>query len=517
MNSNQNYLIMLVSLVFTQALLIWSVGNVYVNSHEFDVLHAIEGALRVADGERPHLDFMTPLGVMTFAPSALLLNLGLGRGAALAFSGVMIAALAIPAVYWVGVSRLTGRLRWIWGASLILLITASIFGEDVANNSFSMYYNRWSWAVTFVMLTAVAMPNNRRKSEPLDGLVLGFGLAFLALCKITFFAGFFPGIALALLYKRRWTTIIVTSVTGIAIAIVVTIYGGGLSYWLTYIADLQFVQSVNLGDRNGGWSGYIATPAGTFAMAAVLSAAVYLSKSGNRDMAVFVLLFSPGFIYSTFHNWGVEPKFLIFLALMIWMGAKHKPAVSAGFAFLLIGSLAPVLINISLSNLRPLGMIKTEFEKVFETETTGALMFTSVRIHTPTTAMAFPDDPYTFTTIEGDVQIFPVCTITQGNVGQDKAIMAMITSLGLMNEGALVADAFSNYWMYGDFKRIKGAAIWQYGGAYGAEDAGILIVADCPSSIIRRQTILEGVLAAGHGLSLIEAGDRASIYRIVRR
>ena len=517
MSSNQIYLLMLIILLATQALLIWSVGNVFVNAHELDVLHALEGALRVADGERPHLDFMTPLGVMTFAPLAWLLDLGLGRGAAIAFSGVLIAAILLPAMFWVGITRLSGRLRLVWGASLILLITASVFGDTTANNSFSMYYNRWSWAVVFILLTSIILPSNKEKTETPDGVVIGAGMAFLVLCKITFFAGFFPAVVLALIYQRKWQTLAVGSITGLIIIAGVTIWAGGISYWFAYFDDLTFVQSVNLGERNGGWSGYIATPTGIFAVVSLLVAAVFLSKSDNQEMAIYVLLFAPGFVFATYHNWGVEPKYVIFLAFMIWTGAKKNKIQAAGFSLLLIGSIAPTLINIGLSNLRPLALDKSGFERVFEDETTGALMFKSERVHIPATSKAFPDDLYEIKTVEGDTFLLPECTITQGNLGQDKAIMAMILSLGLETEGALVADAFSNYWMFGEFKRISGAAIWQYGGDYGVEDAKTLVVADCPSSSIRRRTILDGIEEAGYGLSLIEDGERASIFRIIKR
>lgn len=516
MNSNRNFLMMMISLISVQGFLIWATGNVYVNAHELDVLHALEGALRVADGERPHLDFMTPLGVLTFAPPAILLNLGFGRGAAIAFSGIFIAIMALPALYWVGSSRLSGRLRWVWGASLILLITASIFGETAGNNSFSMYYNRWSWAVAFIVMSAVALPSENRKSDNIDALVIGSGMAFLALCKMTFFAGFFPGILLALLYKRKWRVLLIGGLVGLAVMALVTVWAGGVSYWIEYINDLRFVQSVNLGERNGGWSGYIASPTGTFAVVSIIVAAVFLSKSDNQDMALSVLFFAPGFIFVTFNNWGVEPKYLVFLALLIWVGAQKNTLAAAGFALLLIGSLAPTLLNIALSNLRPFAFNKGAYEAVFTGEGAGALMFKSERIHIPKTAMGFPETPYQISTVDGDTHTLPECTISQGNLGQDRSIMDLLTSLELESEGVLVADAFSSYWMFGDFKRLKGAAIWQYGGDYGAADAGILVVADCPSSPIRRKTILDGIKDAGYGLSLIEEGERASIYRLIK-
>ena len=42
-------------------------GQLLVGKHEGDMLHLLEIVFRMADGEWPHLDFMTPIGFMAFA------------------------------------------------------------------------------------------------------------------------------------------------------------------------------------------------------------------------------------------------------------------------------------------------------------------------------------------------------------------------------------------------------------------------------------------------------------------
>lgn len=514
MNSNKNYLFLLVGLLAAQVLLVWSVGNIYINAHELDVVHALDGALRMAEGERPHLDFMTPLGVMTFAPVALMLELGFGRGISMAYAGDFMALLMLPAIYWIGITRLSGRVRLLWGGGLVLLITASVFGESAGTNSFSMFYNRWSWAVSFLILTAVVLPSDR-KSATLDGIIIGLGAAFLALCKITFFVSYFPGIALILMMNRRWRTLSVGVLAGLLVAILVTVWAGGFDYWLSYISDLRFLQTVGLGDRNGGWSGYIASPAGTFSLIVVLFSASFLSKSGNQPMAISIFLLAPGFVYSTYSNWGVEPKYLLILALFVWMGAKENRMVAAGITFLLIGVLGPTIVNISLSNLRPLGFKYSNFSSIFNEEK-GGLMFETERFNVMATQTAFGGDTVEVSTIEGDTHVFQACSLTMGFLKQDREIVQKLTDLGVHNDGVLVADTFSNYWMFSDVRRLKGGAIWQYGGEYGLADASILVIAHCVGNPLRRTAVIEGIRDAGYKLSHLASDDTARFYRIIK-
>ena len=43
-------------------------GGFYVAKHEGDTLHLLQIVFRMAEGEWPHLDFMTPIGVLAFWP-----------------------------------------------------------------------------------------------------------------------------------------------------------------------------------------------------------------------------------------------------------------------------------------------------------------------------------------------------------------------------------------------------------------------------------------------------------------
>ena len=43
-------------------------GALYVGKHEADMLHILQITFRMQSGQWPHIDFMTPIGVLAFLP-----------------------------------------------------------------------------------------------------------------------------------------------------------------------------------------------------------------------------------------------------------------------------------------------------------------------------------------------------------------------------------------------------------------------------------------------------------------
>ena len=57
-------------------------GGFFLAKHEGDTFHLLQIVFRMTGGEWPHLDFMTPIGIMAFAPIALFVEMGAGVGKA---------------------------------------------------------------------------------------------------------------------------------------------------------------------------------------------------------------------------------------------------------------------------------------------------------------------------------------------------------------------------------------------------------------------------------------------------
>ena len=104
-------------------------GALYLEKHEGDTLHLAELVLRMARGEWPHLDFMTPIGVLAIAPIAVFVKAGAGIGHAIFYSQILVAVLLLPAVLRVATSRLTGPWPWAYGGFVMLLCLALVHGE----------------------------------------------------------------------------------------------------------------------------------------------------------------------------------------------------------------------------------------------------------------------------------------------------------------------------------------------------------------------------------------------------
>ena len=517
MKSNIFYLGWLVFAVLLPASLMWITGDVYVTGHESDVLHSLQGAIRLLESERPHLDFATPLGVLTFLPITVLLGLGFGHGAAMAYSGVLCAIVFLPAMYWVGITRFQGGTRWVWAAVIILLFTASVVGATGTYNSYSMHYNRWAWAVTFILLPAIAFPNSKGGTGLIDGLVIGFGLSCLALMKITFFLGVGPVVLAILLMHQQWRTIVVAMVVGGLAIVAVTVWASSVSYWFALFGDLKMAGEAEFTIRAGGWSEFVSRVDITFALLAMLAGAVLLSRAGETRSSLVVLLLTPAFLFITYYNWNFEPKFLLFLALVMWVSNGLPRAISVGYSMAMIGFFAPVLINLALSNLRPIAFQKGNFHSVFTEDIKGALQFDVKRSYDRSVTISESKNEHAILFANGYEIETKECFLNSGYWGQTEAIMSSLTILDLEdNSPILVADSFSDYWMFGNFGRLKNGAIWQYGGRQGIENAEILIVPDCVAKPHVRRSILEVISNDGYDLELIEQTAEARIYRVIK-
>ena len=104
-------------------------GGLYLGKHEGDTFHLLQIVFRMADGQVPHLDFMTPIGVIAFAPIALFVKLGYGAGISIILSQLLVAIALLPAVWWVAYSRLQGLLPYLFGLFVLVLVTALVHGE----------------------------------------------------------------------------------------------------------------------------------------------------------------------------------------------------------------------------------------------------------------------------------------------------------------------------------------------------------------------------------------------------
>ncbi|RBO54969.1 hypothetical protein DSD19_00555 [Rhodovulum sp. BSW8] len=487
-------------------------GGLHISNHEGDLLHLADIVRREVDGEWPHLDFVTPLGVLAYAPIAALAALGLPLGLAVIWAQALVGAVLLPGAFWVGLSRLDRGWACLFGAGVMGLAVALASGGPEPWISLSMHYNRWGWAIAFIVLAiAILPPRGSRPGQQLaDGLALGLGLAALALIKATYLLACAPVAVLALALRRDGRAL------ATALAAALAIWGGltlvaGPGLWPAYLTDLLEVARTDM--RPFPSDPFLTVIGGTRTLAGTLLylAAVILARRGGwRQEGLLLLAAGPGLAYVTYQNHGNAPVWLFLLgilALALRRPGTPQPSglMAVGWSALLLA--APIFLALFESPIR--NFSAAEGEAVALLPGDQGLWMPAARALRVETRIERPLDldppdwlvdpgpePTVFrgTELEG-------CVVTNGLVAWYRAISEDLAATGFAGHPAFVADVLSAYWLFGGVGRLDGGAPWYYGGLPGIEGAELLLVPQCVGNIDARRGILAAVEAGGYELT----------------
>ena len=492
-------------------------GGLFIAKHEADTLHLVQIVFRMNMGQWPHLDFMTPLGALAYAPIALFTWLGAGIGHAILYAQIMVAAALLPAVWWVGVSRFPGWLAYLFGALVVVLCVAIAFGTEEQTISISMHYNRWAWAFSFVAIALAVVPPMDRERPLVDGVIIGLCLAALALIKVTYFISFAPAIALALAFRKDWAAMGWALVAGAGVVVIVTLFAG-VGFWIAYAQDLIEVSRSKVRPQPGlTISRVILSSAylGATAMA-ILGAVLYRqSKEDAGGYALLALL--PGFIYVTYQNYGNDPQWLPLLAIL-FLALRPKQVrhnrwgwdIRKGMEIAAIATFAmaaPSYINMASSPIRQMTFDAEGYEPILMTEGVNSdLRLPHVRARrvdgwvslasegAGLDAMEEGADRKELGSLSG--QPLPYCKLKLGLPGWTKTIVDDLENAGFAGGNRIfIADIFSSHWLYGDLKPLINGAPWYYGGLPGFDSADYVLVPQCPASPEARKQILDDIMA----------------------
>ncbi len=503
-------------LLFAGALL--AKGGLYIRQHEGDALHLMQIVLRMTNGQIPHLDFVTPIGILAFLPMVLFTKLGVGVGTAFLYGQILLAAAFFPAIWYVSMTRLAGVWRYVYMVALIVLCLGLVHGESMPVLSVSMYYNRWAWAAAFLVLTTALLPARHAQHPVIDGLLIGLGFSVMALIKATYFAAFFPGVLVALLARGAWRSVIWALAGGLLAVAGMTVYAGTPLFWVHYLLDLLNVAQSTIRPQPGlPFKDILSAPAYLPGSVLALVAIILLRQAGRMREGLVLLLLLPGFFYVTYQNYGNDPQWIGLLGLWLmalkpervqyngvgWDLSRAIPLVAAG-AFVLA---APSFLNIAQSPFRHLvtegadyvpllaGVaahddLKTDKQRAYRIDVKRPL-------DGPNTIFAAFDDPK-MREEKRDFrgETLPWCSVELGMVAWFKTVADDLVASGLVQDKAMfVADLLPSYWMYGAGKPVPGGAPWYYGELSGIENADLLLVPQCALSVDVRGKILTEIEA----------------------
>ncbi len=495
-------------------------GGFYLGKHEGDTLHMMEIVLRMADGQWPHLDFMTPIGILAFAPFALFVKLGYGIGHAILLGQALVAAIFLLPTWWVAASRMRGVVPYLFGLFVFVLIGALVHGEAEPAVSISMNYNRWAWAAAFVAIMAALMAPARGERPMADGLVIGLAMAALLLTKITYFAAFALPVALALFLRGAHRSLGVAVLAGLAVVLALTI-AAGPAYWGAYLRDLLIVAGSEVRSAPGLPIGaVIGAPAYLGASLTLIGGVILLRQAQQKAAGLILLLLAPGFFYVTYQNFGNDPQWLLLLAVLL-LAFTPREELRNGLGWNMRGALKitaavalalalPSFFNLAYSPFRHLKIDPEDYAPLIPRATLHAdIQGTKLRLgrtdaRVPLEDMApgmglekwaeyaDRDEPAKFLGEE-----LPGCELALGLSAWFDAITEDLEASGHAGERIFAADLFSSFWLFGDLKPLRHGAPWYYAGLPGLDSADALLVPLCPVTPKIRKQILDEIEKRG--------------------
>lgn len=498
-------------------------GALVIGKHEGDTLHLADIVLRMADfGQLPHLDFMTPIGIGAVWPIAIFAEAGMGFGHAFFAAQALVAALLFLPAIRAASSRLPGGLAWALALYIIVLCLAMVHGEANAASSVSMHYNRWAWAMAYIAVPLAMFEPLGRRRPGLDGVILGLMLAGMAMVKVTYFAAFLPAIVIALVARRDLRTLGVALVTGFAVAGLLTLLLG-MTFWLGYLHDLATVAASERRAAPGeDLGGVLALPAYLTGTLTLLATVIFLRQAGRMTEGMVLLFLVPSFVYVTYQNFGNDPQWLVLLGI-IALALRPETGVTNGFgwrlgtALTLAGVMAFTLGAASVVNLvwspfrmaftqqeapRPLLSMRPQDSDVL---VEGARLYrVAMTIAGDRPGMPYADYAELADRDEPGVlngEELADCEISTGMDAWFETAARDLQGAGYGGSSILVADLFSALWLYGDFRPVRGAAPWYYGGVPGLAAADHVLVPLCPTGLSARNAMLEALGTSGFTLT----------------
>ncbi len=473
--------------------------GLFIGKHEGDTLHLMQIVFRMAGGQIPHLDFMTPIGALAFWPIAMLVKAGLGIGMAVIWSQVLVAILFLPIILWVCWTRLSPWLGALFGLFVMVLLLALVHGEAQRSLSVSMHYNRLAWAAAFVAILASVIPPIRGRAG-IDGVIIGLMLSVMAMIKVTYFMSFAAPILVALILTRQVRAAGVAAVTGLIVVGGITAFVG-MHYWFAYAGDLLSVVGSDVRSAPGEpLSGVLGAPAYLGGSLVAIASVIVLRQAKVSTGGLVVLLLIPGFFYVTYQNFGNDPQWLLLLAVLLlalraqaeetyngW-GWNMRDAVGMTAAMALALT-APSFFNLAYSPYRHLYVETGEYAPILPRGGVHTdLRSKDIRVNQIEARVALDgqldgldlydgrEDPVTF---QGNT--LTSCSLELGLPRMMEAIVLDMEDAGLAEGKSLfAADIFSSHWLFGALDPMDQGAPWYYGGAPGLQDADYLMVPLCP-------------------------------------
>ncbi|MEM6387644.1 MAG: hypothetical protein AAF718_15560 [Pseudomonadota bacterium] len=516
----------------------WLAGGLYLDTHEGDTYHLLDILTRMARGDVPHLDFVTPLGALSFWPIHWFMEAGYSAGLAMILAQLAVAAVLWPAVSYAVTTRLTRGPAIYFGLVVLGLVLALSYGTARSGVGISMHYNRWAWAISFIILLLSLVPARGPARPVLDGVLVGILSASLLLLKITYFVTLVPVavIALAQMHGRR--AILFGVIGGGAVVLAVTVLEG-FGFWLAYFSDLRLVAGNEIRPFVGqSFDQIVAGPVYIAATLVGLATALVIRSVRADATGLAALLMIPGFFYITYQNFGNDPLWLLIVpVLMLALRPEDGAAqvlrfdarlVANGTALAALVVIFPSLFNVALSPVKHVSFDQARFLPMLPEEQGHQDIFIRRDRAYMMTAQVNRDqeggawDAYAAEVRRAPIPefggvAFPYCEFMAGSRAILETLGTDLIAANLPRDSRVfTADLLTAYWFFSPVLPPEGSAPWYYGRLTGLENADYVMVPKCAFTTQVRNVILGEMAASRFGFTLVRDNDLMALFRVTQ-
>lgn len=493
----------------------------------------LDATLRMVSGELPHVDFMTPIGILGFAPVAGFLTLGFAVGKATLLADAAMLAVMLPVIWWLSATRFSKGQAYYFGTIMVITMMAVVYGGGSSTISLSMYYNRWGWSITFLLLATILFVPHRKLGEAwVAPLVIGLSMAALAMLKMTFFVPLLPVVIIILLAQKQGMLLLKAMGVGLLVGVALLAWLG-LDFFFAYFEDLLVLTRPESARVNTGvgLSDVAGSPNTIVSSIILFAALIIFRKSARMHQGLVVLVLAPAFTYITYQNWGNDPKWLHLIVLYIWANlpdAAAKPVFGLparqGGLVLIVAAITFIFPSVFSMATTPFRVLVTSEDEAFaKLELQGGIsdIWLPERrvsdIYGEQAIAGWPNLRADLDPLVINGYTFPACRLGEPLMTQFSAMAQQMEGLeAVRGQPVLVADVLSMVWLLGDVGRVPGAAPWYYGDDAGLEGAAFLAVPFCSGKLDLRSAMVEQAAAHGYGLEEIYRSELMVLYRLIK-
>ena len=186
--------LLLIGIIASLSLILVSIGTPPVSAFPTDVTILLDSGWRLINGQMPHTDYYSPLGIFNSLPIAFGMKISSPSASAIAYGNVLLLVIFTPWAWFIARSRFSAVNAFLLALFMgVLLVTPRPLGKLIQETSYAMLYNRQGFVLLSLLFVEIFVPPHtpvkpKPKNIFLSGLSSGVLLALLFYCKVNYFA-----------------------------------------------------------------------------------------------------------------------------------------------------------------------------------------------------------------------------------------------------------------------------------------------------------------------------------------